>query len=233
MYCIAMQIRIHMNRACADTVDRLVGQIDALAPEFERQEFLPFLPQYRLTAALAKTHVALARHDFDAAEDHLRVADDCAALLHRRRDALMAKVLRAVMMRLRNEPQALSVLAEAQSLADIGGNARLVADTHPVAAQMAAELHRMTTGLRIVRNAAPVAPATGRVQHPRCGPLTQKESEVLALLDKGMSNKLIARAMDISDETVKWHVKNLFLKLSAGTRKHAVDRARLLGLIGG
>ena len=32
--------------------------------------------------------------------------------------------------------------------------------------------------------------------------------------------------------TVKWHVKNLFLKLSAGTRKHAVDRARLLGLVG-
>jgi len=97
----------------------------------------------------------------------------------------------------------------------------------------------MTTGLRVVRS---VAPAIDLQPHPqigvirpapnRCGPLTPKESEVLALLDKGMSNKLIARAMDISDETVKWHVKNLFLKLSAGTRKHAVDRARLLGLVG-
>ncbi|HTD28117.1 MAG TPA: helix-turn-helix transcriptional regulator, partial [Xanthomonadaceae bacterium] len=66
----------------------------------------------------------------------------------------------------------------------------------------------------------------------RCGPLTPKEAEVLGLLNNGMSNKLIARAMDISDETVKWHLKNLFLKLSAGTRKHAVDRARLHGLIG-
>ena len=47
-----------------------------------------------------------------------------------------------------------------------------------------------------------------------------------------MSNKLIARTMGISDETVKWHLKNLFSKLSAGTRKHAVDRARLLGLLG-
>jgi LuxR family maltose regulon positive regulatory protein len=54
---------------------------------------------------------------------------------------------------------------------------------------------------------------------------------VLALLDGGMSNKLIARAMSVSDETVKWHLKNLFSKLSAGTRKHAVDRARLLGLL--
>jgi LuxR family maltose regulon positive regulatory protein len=46
-----------------------------------------------------------------------------------------------------------------------------------------------------------------------------------------MSNELIAKTMDISDETVKWHLKNLFSKLSPGTRKHAVDRARLLGLI--
>jgi LuxR family maltose regulon positive regulatory protein len=61
--------------------------------------------------------------------------------------------------------------------------------------------------------------------------LTPKEAEVLALLDGGMSNKLIARAMSVSDETVKWHLKNLFSKLSAGTRKHAVDRARLLGLL--
>jgi LuxR family maltose regulon positive regulatory protein len=45
-----------------------------------------------------------------------------------------------------------------------------------------------------------------------------------------MSNKLIARTLDISNETVKWHLKNLYLKLSAGTRKHAVDRARLLGI---
>jgi LuxR family maltose regulon positive regulatory protein len=37
--------------------------------------------------------------------------------------------------------------------------------------------------------------------------------------------------MNISDETVKWHLKNLFSKLSAGTRRHAVDRARMMGLV--
>ena len=49
----------------------------------------------------------------------------------------------------------------------------------------------------------------------------------------GRPNKLIARTLEISDETVKWHMKNLFLKLSAGSRSHAVDRARLLGLLDG
>jgi LuxR family transcriptional regulator, maltose regulon positive regulatory protein len=32
---------------------------------------------------------------------------------------------------------------------------------------------------------------------------------------------------------VKWHLKNVFFKLNALSRKHAVDRARLLGLIEG
>jgi len=38
--------------------------------------------------------------------------------------------------------------------------------------------------------------------------------------------------IDISHETVKWHVHNLSLKLEANTRRHAVDRARMLGPLG-
>jgi len=60
--------------------------------------------------------------------------------------------------------------------------------------------------------------------------LTPKEAEILRLLDVGLSNKQIAKTMDIGDETVKWHLKNLFSKLDAGSRRHAVDRARLMGL---
>ncbi len=37
--------------------------------------------------------------------------------------------------------------------------------------------------------------------------------------------------MGIGEQTIKWHIKNLFAKLNAGTRKHAVARARLLGLV--
>jgi LuxR family maltose regulon positive regulatory protein len=42
-----------------------------------------------------------------------------------------------------------------------------------------------------------------------------------------MSNKEIARAIDVGQETVKC----LFGKLNAGSRRHAVDRARGLGLL--
>ena len=61
--------------------------------------------------------------------------------------------------------------------------------------------------------------------------LTPKETQILKLLSAGRPNKLIARTLAISEETVKWHMKNLFLKLSAARRSQAVVRARLLGLL--
>jgi len=61
--------------------------------------------------------------------------------------------------------------------------------------------------------------------------LTPKEREVLELLARNLSNKEIGRAMQVGEETVKWHVKNLFAKLDAGTRKQVVSRAHILGLL--
>jgi LuxR family maltose regulon positive regulatory protein len=61
--------------------------------------------------------------------------------------------------------------------------------------------------------------------------LTTKETAILMLIDKGMPNKLIARSLDVSGETIKWHLRNVYMKLSVGSRRHAVERARLLGLL--
>jgi LuxR family maltose regulon positive regulatory protein len=66
---------------------------------------------------------------------------------------------------------------------------------------------------------------------PTTGLLTGKEREVLTLLSRNLSNKEIAAAMNVGDQTVKWHVKNVFNKLNAASRKHAVARARMLGLV--
>ncbi|MGV5668124.1 response regulator transcription factor, partial [Burkholderia pseudomallei] len=69
---------------------------------------------------------------------------------------------------------------------------------------------------------------------PRAVPsvvLTPKEREILELLGRNLSNKEIALAMTVGEETVKWHLKNLFGKLDASSRKHAVRRALVLGLL--
>ena len=51
--------------------------------------------------------------------------------------------------------------------------------------------------------------------------LTQRELEILKLIAKGLSNKLIARELDISDGTVKAHVKHLLKKLHLRSRVEA------------
>ena len=55
--------------------------------------------------------------------------------------------------------------------------------------------------------------------------------EVLRLLATNLSNKQIALAMGVSDETIKWHFKNLFRKLNAGSRAHLLQRARMVGMV--
>jgi DNA-binding CsgD family transcriptional regulator len=55
--------------------------------------------------------------------------------------------------------------------------------------------------------------------------LTPRERDVLAMISQGFSNKRIARTLEISPETVKTHVKRIFLKLTVSTRTEAVFRA--------
>ena len=61
--------------------------------------------------------------------------------------------------------------------------------------------------------------------------LTPRESDVLAMISQGLSNKRTARTLEISPETVKTHVKRIFLKLDVNTRTEAVCRAGSLGLL--
>jgi LuxR family maltose regulon positive regulatory protein len=61
--------------------------------------------------------------------------------------------------------------------------------------------------------------------------LSTRETEILALIADGSSNKEIARILDIGPETVKSHLKNVFNKLGAEKRAQAVARAQSLGLV--
>lgn len=62
-------------------------------------------------------------------------------------------------------------------------------------------------------------------------PLTARESEVLDLLSQGLSNKLIARKLNISEHTVKFHVSSIYTKLGAASRTDAVSKGARHGLI--
>jgi len=57
-------------------------------------------------------------------------------------------------------------------------------------------------------------------------PLTMRELEVLALVSAGLRNAEIAEELNVSVNTVEFHVRNLLGKLGARTRTEAVSRAR-------
>ena len=65
-----------------------------------------------------------------------------------------------------------------------------------------------------------------------CSALSPRECGVLELIGHGYSNKKVARALGITAETVKSHIKHVFIKLGVSTRAHAVARAQRLGLFG-
>jgi DNA-binding NarL/FixJ family response regulator len=62
-------------------------------------------------------------------------------------------------------------------------------------------------------------------------PLTAREREVLGLLGRGLSNKMIARDLRISEHTVKFHVSSIYAKLGAASRTEAVGLGARRGLI--
>ncbi|HUL94601.1 MAG TPA: response regulator transcription factor, partial [Usitatibacter sp.] len=62
--------------------------------------------------------------------------------------------------------------------------------------------------------------------------LTPREREILECLGGGYSNKMIARALDISEGTVKLHVKAILRKLGIHSRVEAAVLAAEQGLKG-
>src|SRR3546814_7624345 len=61
--------------------------------------------------------------------------------------------------------------------------------------------------------------------------LSEREREVLVELGHGYSNKEIARALNMTENTVKFHLKNIYVKFGVDKRGLAVIRARELSLI--
>lgn len=63
------------------------------------------------------------------------------------------------------------------------------------------------------------------------GELTARERQVVQLLAEGLSNKLIADRLGISDHTAKFHVNGVMMKLGASTRTEAVVEAVRRGVV--
>ncbi len=77
----------------------------------------------------------------------------------------------------------------------------------------------------------PAELAAELADHAADDELTAREIEVLKSIAAGNSNKIIGEKLSVTEETIKGHVKNIFSKLGANDRTHAVTIALKRGII--
>jgi DNA-binding NarL/FixJ family response regulator len=85
--------------------------------------------------------------------------------------------------------------------------------------QTVATIRQVARGQMVFPLATRQAAARGERAHDS---LTERELAVLAALSEGLTNARIARRLGITENTVKFHLQNLYLKLGARTRTEAV-----------
>lgn len=120
------------------------------------------------------------------------------------------------------------LLTEEPDAHTLSGNLRstLLFDSRPE--EIAAAIAAVAEGLAVVQPAALERRLPRRELEE---PLSPRETEVLRMLAEGLSNKLIAHRLGISEHTVKFHVTQVMAKLRASSRTDAAMQGLRRGLI--
>lgn len=237
--CIASlveQVRMHARRFRVETCRSLCAQIDERLADPACPQGPLWRRSVELLRAVALGHAAVAAQDWRGALEPLGRAAEMARQIQQGRLHIELLGLRAFAMDRCGE-RALPLLREAIDLARTHGLERVFADAHPGLGDWVAQVVAggAPAAAPSASLAAPMRPAQvaaeSRLRSTPSMALTPKEREVLALLANNLSNKEIGLAMQVGEETIKWHMKNLLAKLDAGNRKQVVSRARMLGLL--
>jgi len=235
MFSLAEQVRMHAFHARAEACSALIARLDALATPATLERLGLLAPLVGLQIGLARSYAAVAAQNWRRSLAELDVVRPLAGQLRRGRDLVQISLLQALALTYCDE-DGLALFNEAISMAKTMGLQRILEDTHPDLIDIQRQVR---SGYRPAVPSAPTEvesqplPASTVVRAGVSASvlLTPKEGEVLQLLAGNLSNKQIALALDVSAETVKWHLKNLFSKLEVGNRRHLLARARMLGLL--
>jgi len=193
----------------------------------------------RREASLALARLRLREGDATAAVRQLdALANECRQC---QREGLLLRVnlLRAeAHWQLGAPDTAIAALQEAADLSLPGGQVQQYHDEGPLLSAAIRALVRRTGLRRLSRTTSDylgrVAGAAGRIGKGRRGNiLSLREAEVLSLLAEDLTNKAIARRLNLAEPTVKFHLKNLYAKLGVSRRALALSVGRASGLLPG
>lgn len=177
-------------------------------------------PDIAVVADVERAALAL-EHEADVVTMDLRFPDGLTGV----------EAIRALLAR--EDPPAVLVLTNYDDDADIlaaieaGASGYLLKDAPP--AELLSAIRRAHAGESVL---APAVATTlmSRIRQPSLT-LTPREADVLAALDRGLSNREISRALFLGETTVKTHLARLYGKLGVSSRTAALAKARELGLM--
>ena len=237
---LADRIRLHALKFEVFTCVALKQKLDALASTSAQVKTGIFAPLLALLILISHAYVALAQRDWRQMIEILDRAQPFLDQLHRGRERLQIMLLHALAT-LQIGGDCETSLNEAFSLSSMYGLRQLTNEFIPLLGawgrrQMNSEnvlqSTRMDEKKEQVNGLLGYEPTEGHKFHARNQKvLTPKEHQILFFLTRHMTNKEIGNAMNIGEETVKWHLKNMYGKLHAGTRKHVVARAKIMGIL--
>jgi LuxR family transcriptional regulator, maltose regulon positive regulatory protein len=226
---LAEQIRLHSNARRPAVCTALVARLEQVCASHD------WGSEYRqVVLCMARAYEAVAANDHEGALRHSEAGLPAARALRLGWHGLVLQLLRALAKRHTGRPGAELDLHEALSLAATYRQETILADTAPELVGLVpadAPVPPPQATVMDERPAAPAEEAAPEVRIIETQLLTPREREVLRCLALGLPNKRIAESLGLGDETVKWHVKNLFAKLGGANRKHVVDRARQIGVL--
>ncbi|MCC6147258.1 MAG: hypothetical protein IT308_06780 [Anaerolineaceae bacterium] len=186
---------------------------------------------------LAYLRIMLARGEEADLREGIKLAERILKLAEsgqRNRTAMLAFVLGALMHERMGDAKLASVwLERSLTLAEPEGYIRLFVDEGTEVAILLKRLAQ-TEYIHALLAAFPAEGRPGFASRQVDGiiePLSERELEVLRLLAQGLKYIEIAEQLVVSMNTVRFHIKSIYGKLSVGKQVKAVERARELGLI--
>ena len=217
-------VRFHTRHERTGSAMQAAEKLDAMnsALGAETKNEIRLWVELHSRLAIAEAHgVSRNRELLLKAASAATRAQDLAKQLNRGADLVRAKFLQSEILTRLGNPRPAEEMDEAASLCRAVGLIRLLESHYP---------HRSFGAVpETDERQDELSPAQHSIGMDRTF-LTPREYEVLLRLVNRMSNKEIALSMGVGEETVKWHLKNLFRKLDAGDRRSVVSRARTLGL---